>query len=76
MEETVTSIKQVAAIMREISAATEEQASGIAQVNSAIGQIDSLTQRNAALVQNVALGADTLKNHAVELADVVSTFKI
>jgi methyl-accepting chemotaxis protein len=76
MEETVTSIKKVAAIMKEISAATEEQALGIAQVNSSIGQIDSLTQRNAVLVQSVALGADALKNHAVELADVVGTFKI
>jgi methyl-accepting chemotaxis protein len=76
MEETVASIQQVAAIMTEISVATEEQAQGIAQVNAAIGQIDSLTQQNAVLVQNVALGADALKNHAVELAEVVGTFRM
>jgi methyl-accepting chemotaxis protein len=76
MEETVTSIKQVATIMAEISDATEEQAQGIALVNAAIGQIDSLTQRNAALVQDAAAGADTLKNHAIELAEVVSGFKL
>ncbi|MDL2356678.1 MAG: methyl-accepting chemotaxis protein, partial [Pseudomonadota bacterium] len=57
MQLIVTSVKQVADIMSEITAASEEQRIGIEQVNAAIGQMDDMTVQNAALVQQAAAAA-------------------
>ena len=51
MQEIVASVKRVTDIMGEISAASEEQSSGIDQVNRAVSQMDEVTQQNAALVE-------------------------
>ncbi|MTW11237.1 HAMP domain-containing protein [Pseudoduganella eburnea] len=72
----VTSIKQVADIMGEITAATLEQSHGIEEVNAAIGQMDEMTQQNAALVEEAAAAAESMQEQASRLADAVAIFKL
>ncbi|HZX28953.1 MAG TPA: methyl-accepting chemotaxis protein [Telluria sp.] len=72
----VTSIRQVADIMGEITAATEEQSSGIVEVNSAVTQMDEMTQQNAALVEEAAAAAESMREQAQKLASAVSIFKL
>ena len=76
MTDIVASVQRVTDIIGEISAAATEQSTGIGQVNGAIGQLDQMTQQNAALVEQSAAAADSLKDQAVRLAGVVSTFRI
>ncbi|MGV7209791.1 methyl-accepting chemotaxis protein [Oxalobacteraceae bacterium A2-2] len=76
MELIVTSIKQVADIMGEITAATQEQSNGIEEVNRAIGQMDEMTQQNAALVEQAAAAAESMQEQAIKLAAAVSIFKL
>ncbi|GAB2853041.1 methyl-accepting chemotaxis protein [Pseudoduganella ginsengisoli] len=76
MDGIVTAVRQVADIMTEISAASQEQSSGIAQVNEAIVQIDDATQQNAALVEEAAAAAQSLRDQASLLAEAVSVFRI
>ena len=76
MGEIVTSVKHVADIMNEITAASQEQSSGIEEVNRAIGQMDEMTQQNAALVEQAAAAAESMQEQAVQLAQAVSVFKL
>ena len=76
MTEVVNSIKRVTDIMGEISAASNEQALGVAQVGEAVKQMDEVTQQNAALVEEMAAAASSLKNQASDLVDAVSVFKL
>jgi len=76
MDEVVSSIKRVHDIMSEITAASSEQSDGIEQVNQAVTQMDTVTQQNAALVEEAAAAAESLQNQAATLAAVVSTFKL
>jgi methyl-accepting chemotaxis protein len=76
MTEVVTAIRQVTSLMREISAASNEQASGVAQVGEAVMLMDHATQQNAALVEQMAAAASSLKSQAHELVQVVATFKL
>lgn len=74
MNEIVTSVKHVADIMNEISAASQEQSAGIQGVSQAITQMDEITQRNAALVQKAAAAAESMQVQSATLADTVSVF--
>ncbi|MES2263346.1 MAG: methyl-accepting chemotaxis protein [Pseudomonadota bacterium] len=76
MDLIVTSIKQVADIMGEITAATQEQSNGIEEVNQAITQMDEMTQQNAALVEQAAAAAESMQEQAHKLAEAVSIFKL
>ncbi|UAN03447.1 methyl-accepting chemotaxis protein [Achromobacter mucicolens] len=76
MQEIVASVKRVTDIMGEISAASEEQSSGIDQVNRAVSQMDEVTQQNAALVEEAAAAAGSLQDQAQRLAEAVAVFKI
>ncbi|CAB3880494.1 Methyl-accepting chemotaxis protein I [Achromobacter insuavis] len=76
MQEIVASVKRVTDIMGEISAASEEQSSGIDQVNRAVSQMDEVTQQNAALVEEAAAAAGSLQEQAQRLAEAVAVFKI
>jgi methyl-accepting chemotaxis protein len=75
MEGIVDAVRQVAAIMSDISAASQEQSSGIAQVNQAIAQIDDVTQQNAALVEEAA-AAQSMRDQAEMLAEAVCVFRL
>jgi len=76
MTEVVTSIRRVTDIMGEISAASNEQALGVAQVGEAVKQMDEVTQQNAALVEEMAAAASSLKNQATDLVQAVGVFKL
>ena len=76
MTEIVTSISRVTDIMGEISAASTEQSSGVGQIGDAIAQMDQATQQNAALVEESAAAAESLKDQAQQLVQVVSVFKL
>ena len=76
MTEVVSSIKRVTDIMGEISAASTEQSQGVAQVGEAITQMDQATQQNAALVEESAAAAESLKGQALQLVQAVSVFKL
>jgi methyl-accepting chemotaxis protein len=76
MDLIVTSIKQVADIMGEITAATQEQSTGIEEVNQAITQMDEMTQQNAALVEEAAAAAESMQEQAQMLAAAVAIFKL
>ncbi len=76
MNEIVGSVQRVTDIMGEITAAASEQADGIAQVNAAVAQLDQMTQQNAALVEQSAAAASSMKDQAHRLAGVVAAFKL
>jgi hypothetical protein len=62
--------------MGEISAASNEQATGVAQVGEAVTQMDQSTQQNAALVEEMAAAASSLKGQANELVQAVAFFQL
>jgi methyl-accepting chemotaxis protein len=76
MTEIVASVQRVTDIIGEISAASTEQSRGIVEVKGAIGEVDQMTQQNAALVEESAAAAESLKEQAIKLASVVSTFRL
>ncbi|WP_395401980.1 methyl-accepting chemotaxis protein [Pseudoduganella sp. UC29_106] len=76
MEEVVASVERVSAIIGEIAVASNEQQDGIEQISIAINQMDSVTQQNAALVEEAAAAADALQQQAASLAEAVSVFKL
>ena len=76
MTEIVTSIARVTDIMGEISAASTEQSSGVNQIGDAIAQMDQATQQNAALVEESAAAAESLREQALRLVETVAVFKL
>ena len=76
MTEVVSSIKRVTDIMGEISAACTEQSAGVAKVGDAIVQMDQSTQQNAALVEQSAAAAQSMKLQAQQLVQAVAAFKL
>jgi methyl-accepting chemotaxis protein len=76
MEQIVVSVRRVSDIIGEISAASDEQRLGISQVNDAISQMDTVTQQNAALVEEAAAAASAMQDQASTLADTVGVFVI
>ncbi|HBO79760.1 MAG TPA: hypothetical protein DD502_16600, partial [Cupriavidus sp.] len=68
--------KRVTDIMGEISAASVEQSAGIEQVNQAVTQMDTVTQQNAALVEQAAAAAGSLEEQAQRLKEAVATFRL
>ena len=74
--EVVASIRRVSDIVAQISAASAEQSTGVAQVGQAVTQMDRATQQNAALVEQSAAAAGTLKSQAEQLVDAVARFRV
>jgi len=62
--------------MSEITAASQEQSSGIEEVNRAITQMDEMTQQNAALVEQAAAAAASMQTQAAALTEAVAVFKL
>ena len=75
MSEIMGSVKRVTDIMADISAASQEQSSGIEQVNQAITQMDEGTQQNAALVEEASASAESMRQQATLLVEAVSAFR-
>lgn len=75
MDGIVRSAHEVTQLIAEISAASQEQASGIEQVNQAVVQMDETTQQNAALVEEASAAASSMAQQAIDLTQAVSVFK-
>jgi len=76
MDDVVSHVKRVNDLIAEISAATLEQSTGISQVGDAVAQLDQVTQQNAALVEQSAAAAESLKRQASELVEAVAVFRL
>ena len=76
MGEIVASVQRVTDVIGEITAASAEQSQGIAQVNGAIANLDQMTQQNAALVEQSAAAAESLKDQAVRLTESMQVFRL
>ncbi len=69
-------IEETSNIMRDISETAVEQQVGVDQVNTAVSQMDTVTQQNAALVEEASAAADSLLNEAKELEQAMRFFKL
>ena len=76
MTDVVSRIRRVTDLMGEISVASAEQSLGVSQVGEAVKLMDQVTQQNAALVEEMAAAAMSLKSQAEDLVQVVSEFKL
>ncbi|HEX5341188.1 MAG TPA: methyl-accepting chemotaxis protein [Duganella sp.] len=76
MERIVAAVQSVTAIMSEISTANHEQEAGIEQINHAIAEMDTVTQQNAALVEEAAAAAEAQQDQAQQLVQLVGVFKL
>jgi methyl-accepting chemotaxis protein len=74
--EIVGSVQRVSDLIGGITAAAAEQSRGIGEVNGAVTRRDQMTQQNAALVEQSAAAAESLKDQAGRLAQVVGTFRL
>jgi methyl-accepting chemotaxis protein len=76
MSDIVSSVQRVSDIIGEITATASEQSVGIGQVNQSVGEIDRMTQQNAALVEESAAAAESLREQAARLSQVVQQFHL
>ncbi|MBP6676963.1 MAG: HAMP domain-containing protein, partial [Vitreoscilla sp.] len=76
MTEVVQAIRRVTDIVGEISHASVEQSHGVATVGKAVGAMDEATQQNAALVEQSAAAAESLREQARQLVQAVSSFRV
>jgi methyl-accepting chemotaxis protein len=72
----VASVQRVTDIIGEITAASTEQSQGLGQINGAVTQLDQMTQQNAALVEESAAAAESLREQAGRLAGLVGMFRL
>jgi methyl-accepting chemotaxis protein len=76
LDEMVPSIKKTSDLVQEISAASEEQSSGIGQINTAMSQLNQITQQNASASEELAATAEEMSGQAEQLQGLMSFFKI
>jgi methyl-accepting chemotaxis protein len=76
MQDIVGAIRRVTDVVGEISSASTEQSSGVAQVSEAVSGMDRSTQQNAALVEQSAAAAESLRQQAQQLLDAVAVFRL
>jgi methyl-accepting chemotaxis protein len=75
MDDIVQQVNRVSTTIAEIAAASNEQSAGVQQIGSAVTQLDQVTQQNAALVEESAAAAESLKSQAQTLTNLVSSFR-
>jgi methyl-accepting chemotaxis protein len=76
MDEILSSVQRVSNIIGDITTASSEQSDGIAQVNQAVTSLDQMTQQNAALVEESAAAAASLKDQAQRLNQAMAVFVV
>jgi methyl-accepting chemotaxis protein len=75
MDEIVSAVRRVSEVIGEITTAASEQAGGIQLVNDAVNNVDQMTQQNAALVEESAAAAESMRGQAGKLAKAVEQFR-
>jgi len=76
MGEIVTQVTRVNSLIQDISSSANDETAGIDSIGDAVGDIDTLTQQNAALVEESAAAAESLRQQAQRLLDAVGRFKL
>jgi len=76
MRDALESVRQVGTMISEISSGAREQLAGISQINEAMAQMDTITQQNAALVEEIAASAMQLQGQASTVAETVQVFRL
>ena len=76
INDVVVSVRKVSDVITEITAASQEQTSGINQIHQAITQMDDATQQNAALVEEAAAASQALNEQAIALSTLVDSFSV
>jgi len=76
IDDVVAQVRKVADLIGEITASSSEQNDGVNQINMAVTQLDHATQQNAALVEQTAAAAESLRNQATLLNQSVSAFQV
>ncbi len=76
LERIVNQVNQINAVVTEIAASAQEQATGLSQVNTAVNQMDRVTQQNATMVEQSTAASYTLSQEADELTRLVAGFKL
>jgi methyl-accepting chemotaxis protein len=76
MDALLGAVQKVSATVSEVTASSRQQSDGILQINQAMKSLDDMTQQNAALVEQTAAAAASLRQQAGELSQTVSVFKL
>jgi len=76
VHELVGEVGRMGVLVKEITDASQEQSLGISQINEAVAQIDGMTQQNAALVEESAASAETLREGTVQVRQSVAVFEL
>ncbi|XQA70875.1 methyl-accepting chemotaxis protein [Xanthomonas sacchari] len=76
LDEMVPSIKRTSDLVQEITAASEEQTSGVGQINAAVGQLNQTTQQAASNSEELAATAEEMSAQAEQLQQLMSFFKV
>lgn len=76
LSEMVPSINKTSDLVQEISAASEEQAAGVAQINTAMIQLNQVTQQNASSSEELAATAEEMSSQAEQLQEAMSFFTL
>jgi methyl-accepting chemotaxis protein len=76
LDSMVPNIRKTSELVQEITAASEEQSSGVAQINSAVLQLSETTQQNASASEELAATAEEMSNQAGQLQEAMSFFKL
>ncbi len=76
MTQLVGAVGRVNVLIREIAGTVGNQTQSLTEVNAAVTQLDGMTQQNAALVEESAAAAESLKDQAAQLTQVVSRFRL
>lgn len=63
-------------LVSDIAHASSGQAQSVAEINHAVEGLDRVTQQNAALVEETAASADTLKDETVQMRQQVGFFRV
>ncbi|MEQ6474957.1 PAS domain-containing methyl-accepting chemotaxis protein [Comamonas testosteroni] len=76
MAEALSAVQRVSAVLGEISTAAIEQQTGISQVNAAVAHMDSITQQNAAMVEELAAAAQSLRGQVNSVSNSMRLFRL
>jgi len=76
LDDMVPDIKKTSDLVQEITAASEEQSSGVGQINSAVGQLATTTQQNASSSEELAATAEEMNGQAEQLQQLMAFFQV
>ncbi|MFN3305251.1 MAG: methyl-accepting chemotaxis protein, partial [Roseateles sp.] len=72
----VNEVRRVTDLVGEITVSSREQSEGVGQINAAVSQLDQATQQNAALVEQTAAAAESMRQQSGKLSEAVAAFRV